>query len=133
MIVVQVGPELSFEVIDREKEMVRLGAGGLDGRALTDTAMSAALQTLSKFKRLADSHGVEEVIGAATSAVREIWEGSFILVFIASILEGTNAQQLSEQLRQMAPEIETIIHAKHDVKSRLVRKAIAIRDGVAAA
>ena len=36
MIVVQVRPDLSFEVIDREKEMVRLGAGGLDGRKLTD-------------------------------------------------------------------------------------------------
>ena len=34
MIVVQIRPDLSFEVIDREKEMVRLGAGGLDGRAL---------------------------------------------------------------------------------------------------
>ena len=33
MIVVQVRPDLSFEVIDREKEMVRLGAGGLDGRS----------------------------------------------------------------------------------------------------
>ena len=29
MIVVQVRADLSFEVIDREKEMVRLGAGGL--------------------------------------------------------------------------------------------------------
>ncbi len=84
MIVVQVGPELSLEVIDREKEMVRLGAGGLDGRALTDTAMSAALQTLSKFKKLADSHGVEEVIGAATSAVREAENGGDFLAEIAS-------------------------------------------------
>ena len=41
MIVVQVRPDLSFEVIDREKEMVRLGAGGLDGRALTPEAMHA--------------------------------------------------------------------------------------------
>ena len=31
MIVVRVRPDLSFEVIDREKAMVRLGAGGLDG------------------------------------------------------------------------------------------------------
>ena len=46
MIVVQVRPDLSFEVIDREKEMVRLGAGGLDGRALTPEAMHAALQVL---------------------------------------------------------------------------------------
>ncbi len=46
MIVVRVRPDLSFEVIDREKEMVRLGAGGLDGRALTPEAMQAALQVL---------------------------------------------------------------------------------------
>ena len=58
MIVVRVRPDLSFEVIDREKEMVRLGAGGLDGRSLTPTAMTAALQTLAKFRRLADSHKV---------------------------------------------------------------------------
>jgi DNA-binding NtrC family response regulator len=70
---------------------------------------------------------------SAASAVREIWEGSFLVVFIASILEGTNATQLSEQLRNMAPEIETFIHGKNDVKSHLVRKAIAVRDGLAAA
>ena len=40
MIVVRVRPDLSFEVIDREKAMVRLGAGGLDGRALTAEAMT---------------------------------------------------------------------------------------------
>ena len=68
MIVVQVRPDLSFEVIDREKEMVRLGAGGLDGRALTPEAMHAALQVLSKFRRLAESHKVDEVIAVATSA-----------------------------------------------------------------
>lgn len=70
---------------------------------------------------------------SAASAVREIWEGSFIVVFIASILEGTNAQQLAEQLQQMAPEIETLIHSKNDDRWRLVRKATNIRDGVAAA
>ena len=69
---------------------------------------------------------------SAASAVREIWEGSFIVVFIASILEGTNAKHLSEQLRQMAPEIETIIHSKNDNHARLVRKATDIRDGIAA-
>jgi exopolyphosphatase/guanosine-5'-triphosphate,3'-diphosphate pyrophosphatase len=67
MIVVRVRPDLSFEVIDREKEMVRLGAGGLDGRALTPEAMHAALQVLSKFRRLADSHRVDEIIAVATA------------------------------------------------------------------
>jgi hypothetical protein len=46
MLVVRVREDLSFEVIDREKAMVRLGAGGLDGRALTADAMHAALQAL---------------------------------------------------------------------------------------
>ncbi|HET7219600.1 MAG TPA: Ppx/GppA phosphatase family protein [Vicinamibacterales bacterium] len=75
MIVVQVRPDLSFEVIDREKDMVRLGAGGLDGRSLTPTAMGAALQTMSKFKRIADSHKVDEIVAAATSATREAENG----------------------------------------------------------
>src|SRR4029079_77408 len=79
MIVVQVRPDLSFEVIDREKEMIRLGAGGLDGRALTPEAMHAALQVLSKFRRLAESHRVDEVIAVATSATREAENGGEFL------------------------------------------------------
>jgi exopolyphosphatase/guanosine-5'-triphosphate,3'-diphosphate pyrophosphatase len=75
MIVVQVRQDLSFEVVDREKDMVRLGAGGLDGRSLTPTAMTSALHTLAKFKRLAESHKVDEIIAAATSATREADNG----------------------------------------------------------
>src|SRR3982750_4545665 len=79
MIVVQIRPDLSFEVIDREKEMIRLGAGGLDGRALTAEAMHAALQVLSKFRRLAESHRVDELIAVATSATREAENGGEFL------------------------------------------------------
>jgi exopolyphosphatase / guanosine-5'-triphosphate,3'-diphosphate pyrophosphatase len=75
MIVVQVRPDLSFEVIDREKDMVRLGAGGLDGRSLTPSAINAALQTLSKFRRIAESHKVDEIVACATSATREADNG----------------------------------------------------------
>lgn len=82
MIVVQVRPDLSFEVIDREKEMVRLGAGGLDGRKLTREAMNAALQALSKFERLARSHQVDEILAAATSATREAENGGEFLAAI---------------------------------------------------
>src|SRR5437660_11586249 len=79
MIVVRVRADLSFEVIDREKEMVRLGAGGLDGRALTPEAMHAALQVLSKFRRLAESHRVADVVAVATSAAREAENGGEFL------------------------------------------------------
>jgi exopolyphosphatase/guanosine-5'-triphosphate,3'-diphosphate pyrophosphatase len=84
MIIVQVRGDRSFEVIDREKVMVRLGAGGLDGRALTASAMASALQALSKFKRLAESRNVDEIIAAATSATREAENGGDFLNAIAS-------------------------------------------------
>ena len=82
MIVVRIRPDLSFEVIDREKEMVRLGSGGLDGKALTSEAMAAALQAFSRFRRLAESHQVEEILAAATSAVREAENGGEFLAAV---------------------------------------------------
>src|SRR5437660_10737434 len=101
MIVVQIRPDLSFEVIDREKEMVRLGAGGLDGRALTPEAMHAALQVLSKFRRLAESHRVDEIIAAATSATREAENGGEFLDAVAQqtgirarVISGTEEARL---------------------------------------
>jgi exopolyphosphatase/guanosine-5'-triphosphate,3'-diphosphate pyrophosphatase len=104
MIVVRVRPDLSFEVIDREKEMVRLGAGGLDGRALTPEAMHAALQVLSKFRRLADSHRVDEIIAVATSAIREAENGAEFLKAItqetgirARVISGTEEARLIHQ------------------------------------
>jgi exopolyphosphatase / guanosine-5'-triphosphate,3'-diphosphate pyrophosphatase len=89
MIVVKVRPDLSFEVIDREKDMVRLGAGSLDGRRLTPSAIASGLQTLTKFKRLADSHTVDEIVAAATSAVREAENGGD---FIAAVADQTGIQ-----------------------------------------
>ena len=101
MLVVRVRPDLSFEVIDREKEMVRLGAGGLDGRALTPAAVRAALQVLSKFRRLAESHGVDEIVAVATSATREAENGGEFLRAIAQhtgirprVISGTEEARL---------------------------------------
>src|SRR6185503_6514405 len=82
-------------------EMVRLGAGGLDGKALTPEAMHAALQVMSKFRRLAESHGVEEIVAVATSAVREAENGGEFLHAItqqtgirARVISGTEEARL---------------------------------------
>lgn len=69
---------------------------------------------------------------SASSAVRDIWEGSFLVAFIANVLSGTDPSSLAEQLRSLAPEVETVIHSRNDERSRLVRKAIEIREGIAA-
>src|SRR4029079_4855834 len=104
MIVVEIRPDLSFGVIDREKEMVRLGAGGLDGRALTPEATHTALQVLSKFRRLAESHSVDELIAVATSATREAENGGEFLRAITHetgirprVISGTEEARLIHQ------------------------------------
>lgn len=101
MIVVRIRPDLSFEVVDREKEMVRLGAGGLDGKALAPGVMQSALQVLSKFRRLAESHQVDHIEAVATSAVREAENGGDFLKAIfeqtgirARIISGTEEARL---------------------------------------
>src|SRR5512137_161832 len=84
MILVRVAADGSFEVIGREKDMVRLGAGGLEGRPLGEGSMAAALQTLARFKRLADSRQVDDIIAVATSAVREAPNGGDFLETVAA-------------------------------------------------
>ena len=70
---------------------------------------------------------------SAPAAVREIWEGTYIVTFIASVLTGKSANQLADEITDMAPEVETIIYSKSDSKAALARKAVDVRDGVAAA
>jgi DNA-binding NtrC family response regulator len=68
-----------------------------------------------------------------TEAVREIWGGSFLVAILPTLLTGTSSTALKQQLVQMAPEIETLIHGKNDEIPALVRKVCQIRDGEAAA
>jgi exopolyphosphatase/guanosine-5'-triphosphate,3'-diphosphate pyrophosphatase len=114
MIVVLVRPDLSFTVVDREKDMVRLGAGGLDGRRLTDAAMSSAMQTLAKFRRLADSHQVDEILASATSAVREAENGGDFLADVerqtgvrVRVISGTEEARLIHQAAAYGVDIGT--------------------------
>jgi len=86
MIVAEVRPDGSFVIVDREKEMVRLGSGGLDGRALGPEAIAAGLEALARFARLAEARGVEEIHAVATSAVREASNGG---EFLAKVGERT--------------------------------------------
>ena len=82
MIVAEVHPEGSFRIVDRDREMVRLGTGGLDGRPLAPETRAAGLATLMRFRRLADSRGVDQIVAVATSAVREAPNGGEFLAEI---------------------------------------------------
>jgi exopolyphosphatase/guanosine-5'-triphosphate,3'-diphosphate pyrophosphatase len=59
-----------FNTLGREKEIVRLGSSSTDMKYLHEDAMSRGIDTLKKYKGLADSAGAK-VRAIATSAVRE--------------------------------------------------------------
>jgi exopolyphosphatase/guanosine-5'-triphosphate,3'-diphosphate pyrophosphatase len=60
-----------LEIIDREKEMVRLGSGTLRKHMLSSETIDRAVTTLRRFKKMAEANGAELIIATATSAVRE--------------------------------------------------------------
>ncbi len=59
-----------FEVITREKEMVRLGEGSGDMKFLSPEAIERGINALRKMRQVVDTHGAE-LRAIATSAVRE--------------------------------------------------------------
>lgn len=71
LIVVKVKEDGNFEIIDREKEVIRLSEGSPgDIKYIKPEAISRALVCLKRFKVIADSHNAI-VRAVATSAVRE--------------------------------------------------------------
>ena len=59
-----------FEILDREKEVVRLGSGSGDMKRLEADAIERGVTCLRGFRRIADAAGAE-IHAVATSAVRE--------------------------------------------------------------
>ena len=72
----------TFNIEQAEKSTTRLGERDPETGALTDAAMQRGLETLRRFCDLAASHAVEEVVTAATSAVREAPNGRDFLQVI---------------------------------------------------
>lgn len=79
MIVVNVVSRHHFEVIDRVKEMAKLGVGVFSTNRLSDHAYALGLETIERYVQLADQLGVDEIITAATSATREAQNGEAFL------------------------------------------------------
>ncbi|MEQ9441972.1 MAG: Ppx/GppA phosphatase family protein [Cyclobacteriaceae bacterium] len=79
MIIVQVHRDNSFDVIEREKEMVKLGEGVFATNLLSERAYQEGLEVIRRYVQLADQLGVDEIITAATSAIREARNGGEFL------------------------------------------------------
>ena len=74
-IIVDAHPNGSYQVVDRLKEMVRLGQHGLDANRLPDDAMERGMKALKRIKLLADGWDAREYLSYATSAIREAANG----------------------------------------------------------
>lgn len=70
LVVARFGEGTQFEVVAREKEMVRLGSGPGDLKQLQPDSIERGIETLRRFRRIADISGAK-VYAVATSAVRE--------------------------------------------------------------
>ena len=57
MVIVEATGKYSFEVIDREKEMVKLGVGVFATNQLSEQAFRDGLETIRRYVQLADRHG----------------------------------------------------------------------------
>ncbi len=70
MVVARVSADGRVEILEREKEMVRLGRSGGDMKELSPDAIDRGVAALRRCRSVADAHGAE-LAAVATSAVRE--------------------------------------------------------------
>lgn len=117
MVIVEAISQRHFTLIEREKAMVKLGAGVFATNRLSDRAFREGLETLTRYVHLAEQIGVDEVITAATSAIRETQNGD---AFMDAVVRQTG----------LAPKIIT-----GQEEARLiflaVRNSIALEDDTA--
>jgi len=74
-VIVDAHPNGSYQVVDRMKEMVRLGQHGLSANTLPDEAMERGMEALKRIHLLAQGWDAREFLAFATSAIREASNG----------------------------------------------------------
>jgi exopolyphosphatase/guanosine-5'-triphosphate,3'-diphosphate pyrophosphatase len=89
------GPH-TFQVIERERERVKLGAGAFANGMLMPEPKAAALEALDRCAKLCKRLRVQRVIATATSAVREARNGRQFLTEVKK-LTGLNVRVIDGQ------------------------------------
>src|SRR5688572_7244241 len=108
-----------YRVIDKEKEMVQLGRGSLEGRPLTDDAIERGVEAMKKMAGIVERWKVNDVVAVATSAIREAPNGR---AFIRAVQKASGIK-----VRVISGEEEA------DYIYRAVRSAIDFHGGTALA
>ena len=84
MIIVETDGRGGLRVIDREREMLKLGSGTFTTHKIREDRYAETVQVLGHFATLARRHNVSEILAVATSAVREAENGPALLAEIKS-------------------------------------------------
>jgi exopolyphosphatase/guanosine-5'-triphosphate,3'-diphosphate pyrophosphatase len=83
MVLAEVEPDGSYKILDRFKDMTRLGDGVFKTGRLSDDAMKRALEVIRTLVTLARNKGHDRIRAVATSAVREAKNGGEFIQEIA--------------------------------------------------
>jgi len=79
MVIAQATGPASFEVVEREREVVQIGRGSFVGGRLSRRAIQRTTLALARFVRLARRSPVDRIVCTATAAVREAANGGDFL------------------------------------------------------
>jgi len=75
MVLAEVEPDFSYKILDRFKDMTRLGDGAFMTGRLAESTMTRGLEVIRNLVTLARNKGYERIEAVATSAVREAKNG----------------------------------------------------------
>jgi exopolyphosphatase/guanosine-5'-triphosphate,3'-diphosphate pyrophosphatase len=84
LLVADATPDGTFDPVFREKEMLRLGDVVARTGRLSDDAIERALETVRRFRALAESAGTHQYAACATSAIREADNGADLVARFAT-------------------------------------------------
>jgi exopolyphosphatase/guanosine-5'-triphosphate,3'-diphosphate pyrophosphatase len=101
MVLAEILPDASYKIVDRFKDMTRLGNGAFATRRLSDEAVARGLEVLKTLVTLARNKGFERIVAVATSAVREAQNGGDFVDLVAEqtglvvrVISGTEEARL---------------------------------------
>jgi exopolyphosphatase/guanosine-5'-triphosphate,3'-diphosphate pyrophosphatase len=83
LVLAEVEPDFSYKVLDRFKDMTRLGDGTFKTRRLSEAAMARGLEVIRTLVTLARNKGYDRIEAVATSAVREAKNGGEFVEAVA--------------------------------------------------
>jgi exopolyphosphatase/guanosine-5'-triphosphate,3'-diphosphate pyrophosphatase len=76
LIVAEVAPSGTHRIIDRAKEIVRIGEETLRTRVIPDDSFARGLTALAKLRRFGDAHAPKALVAVATEAIRAANNGA---------------------------------------------------------